>query len=225
MLIKDWKDQFLDLGDKQSLLASLRESPFYRAFEDVGARAASRGPRVLFRVRDREGGRGGQGEMLGPRGSEFFSVCRGCVWQRGSTICTGHLATWAGDFYDAFGYLATWAGDFYDAFGYHDYISGDGMYGLVWPGGYHDYTSGDGMYGLVWPGGYYDYTSGDGMYGSIWPCGYHDYTSGDGWYGPVWPVFCLGALSCMAFTSRLICCFPLLISVCFERSTSRVCCC
>ena len=37
MLIKDWKDQFLDLGDKQSLLASLRESPFYRAFEDVGA--------------------------------------------------------------------------------------------------------------------------------------------------------------------------------------------
>ena len=95
MLIKDWKDQFLDLGDKQSLLASLRESPFYRAFEDVGARAASRGPRVFFRVRDREGGRGGQGEMLGPRGSEFFSVCRGCVWQRGSTICTGHLATWA----------------------------------------------------------------------------------------------------------------------------------
>ena len=35
-LIKDWKDLFLELGDKQSLLASLKESPFYRAFEDRG---------------------------------------------------------------------------------------------------------------------------------------------------------------------------------------------
>jgi|Transcript_32459 dynein heavy chain 2 len=35
-LIRNWKDLFLELGDKQSLLASLKESPFYRAFEDVG---------------------------------------------------------------------------------------------------------------------------------------------------------------------------------------------
>ncbi|KAJ1446203.1 dynein heavy chain and region D6 of dynein motor-domain-containing protein [Pelagophyceae sp. CCMP2097] len=37
MLIKEWKDLFLELGDKQSLLASLKESQFYRAFEDVGS--------------------------------------------------------------------------------------------------------------------------------------------------------------------------------------------
>ena len=36
-LIKDWKDIFLELGDKQSLIASLKESPFYRSFEDVGS--------------------------------------------------------------------------------------------------------------------------------------------------------------------------------------------
>ena len=35
-LIKDWKDLFLELGDKQSLLSSLKESQFYRAFEDRG---------------------------------------------------------------------------------------------------------------------------------------------------------------------------------------------
>jgi len=35
-LIKEWKDLFLELGDKQSLLASLKESQFYRAFEDIG---------------------------------------------------------------------------------------------------------------------------------------------------------------------------------------------
>ncbi len=35
-LIKNWKNLFVDLGDKQSLLASLKESQFYRAFEDVG---------------------------------------------------------------------------------------------------------------------------------------------------------------------------------------------
>lgn len=36
-LIKEWKELFLELGDKQSLLASLKESQFYRPFEDVGA--------------------------------------------------------------------------------------------------------------------------------------------------------------------------------------------
>ncbi|CAM9134653.1 unnamed protein product [Chrysoparadoxa australica] len=35
-LIKDWKDLFLDMGDKQSLLASLKESQFFKAFEDQG---------------------------------------------------------------------------------------------------------------------------------------------------------------------------------------------
>jgi dynein heavy chain 2 len=35
-LIKDWKDLFLELGDKQSLLGSLKESPFFKAFEDQG---------------------------------------------------------------------------------------------------------------------------------------------------------------------------------------------
>ncbi|CAM9184751.1 unnamed protein product, partial [Discosporangium mesarthrocarpum] len=35
-LIKDWKDVFLELGDKQSLLASLKESQFFKAFEDQG---------------------------------------------------------------------------------------------------------------------------------------------------------------------------------------------
>ena len=36
-LIKDWKDLFLELGDKQSLLSSLKESQFYKAFADRGA--------------------------------------------------------------------------------------------------------------------------------------------------------------------------------------------
>ena len=36
-LIRDWKDLFLELGDKQSLLASLKESPFFRPFADQGA--------------------------------------------------------------------------------------------------------------------------------------------------------------------------------------------
>jgi dynein heavy chain 2 len=35
-LIKEWKDLFLEIGDKQSLLASLKESPFFKAFADVG---------------------------------------------------------------------------------------------------------------------------------------------------------------------------------------------
>ena len=29
-LIKEWKDLFLEIGDKQSLLASLKESPFFK---------------------------------------------------------------------------------------------------------------------------------------------------------------------------------------------------
>ena len=36
MLVKDWGRMFLDLGDKQSLLSSLKESQFYRAFESIG---------------------------------------------------------------------------------------------------------------------------------------------------------------------------------------------
>jgi dynein heavy chain 2 len=36
MLIRDWKDLFVDLGDKQSLLGSLKESQFFKAFEDTG---------------------------------------------------------------------------------------------------------------------------------------------------------------------------------------------
>jgi hypothetical protein len=35
-LIKDWKDVFLEMGDKQSLLASLKESQFFKAFADQG---------------------------------------------------------------------------------------------------------------------------------------------------------------------------------------------
>ena len=35
-LIKEWKDLFLDIGDKQSLLGSLKESPFFKTFQDVG---------------------------------------------------------------------------------------------------------------------------------------------------------------------------------------------
>lgn len=35
-LIKDWKDLFLDMGDKQSLLSSLKESQFFKAFADQG---------------------------------------------------------------------------------------------------------------------------------------------------------------------------------------------
>jgi dynein heavy chain 2 len=35
-LVKDWKDMFVDMGDKQSLLASLKESQFFRAFADQG---------------------------------------------------------------------------------------------------------------------------------------------------------------------------------------------
>lgn len=35
-LIKEWKDLFLEIGDKQSLLGSLKESPFFKAFSDVG---------------------------------------------------------------------------------------------------------------------------------------------------------------------------------------------
>lgn len=36
-LIKDWKDLMLELGDKQSLLASLKESQFFKAFADQGS--------------------------------------------------------------------------------------------------------------------------------------------------------------------------------------------
>eukprot|EP01042_Synura_sphagnicola_P003650 gene3650-4550_t len=36
-LIRDWKDMFLEMGDKQSLLASLKESQFFKAFADEGA--------------------------------------------------------------------------------------------------------------------------------------------------------------------------------------------
>ena len=35
-LIRDWNDVFLELGDKQSLLASLKESQFFKMFEDQG---------------------------------------------------------------------------------------------------------------------------------------------------------------------------------------------
>lgn len=35
-LIRDWGDVFLELGDKQSLLASLKESQFFKTFEDQG---------------------------------------------------------------------------------------------------------------------------------------------------------------------------------------------
>jgi dynein heavy chain 2 len=35
-LIKEWKDLFLEIGDKQSLLGSLKESPFFKTFSDVG---------------------------------------------------------------------------------------------------------------------------------------------------------------------------------------------
>lgn len=37
MLIRDWKELMLELGDKQSLLASLKESQFFKAFADQGA--------------------------------------------------------------------------------------------------------------------------------------------------------------------------------------------
>jgi dynein heavy chain 2 len=35
-IITGWKDMFLELGDKQSLLASLKESAFFKAFADQG---------------------------------------------------------------------------------------------------------------------------------------------------------------------------------------------
>ncbi len=35
-LINNWKDLFLELGDHQSLLGSLKESPFFKAFADQG---------------------------------------------------------------------------------------------------------------------------------------------------------------------------------------------
>ena len=35
-LIKEWKDLFLEMGDKQSLLGSLKDNQFYRAFADQG---------------------------------------------------------------------------------------------------------------------------------------------------------------------------------------------
>jgi dynein heavy chain 2, cytosolic len=35
-LVKDWKDLFVEMGDKQSLLASLKESQFFKAFADQG---------------------------------------------------------------------------------------------------------------------------------------------------------------------------------------------
>lgn len=42
-LIRDWGDVFLELGDKQSLLASLKESQFFKAFEDQGITYEVRG--------------------------------------------------------------------------------------------------------------------------------------------------------------------------------------
>ena len=41
-LLKDYKDLFLDLGDKQSLLASLKESQFFKVFEEQGAALESK---------------------------------------------------------------------------------------------------------------------------------------------------------------------------------------
>jgi dynein heavy chain 2 len=41
-LIKEWKDLFLEMGDKQSLLASLKESQFFKAFEDQGSALESK---------------------------------------------------------------------------------------------------------------------------------------------------------------------------------------
>ena len=35
-LIKEWKDLILEMGDKQSLLSSLKENEFFRAFADQG---------------------------------------------------------------------------------------------------------------------------------------------------------------------------------------------
>lgn len=35
-LIKEWKDLFLEMGDKQSLLSSLKESQYFKAFADQG---------------------------------------------------------------------------------------------------------------------------------------------------------------------------------------------
>ena len=49
-LIKNWKNLFVDLGDKQSLLASLKESQFYRAFEDVGEYLVSSIKSLCLRV-------------------------------------------------------------------------------------------------------------------------------------------------------------------------------
>lgn len=45
-LIRDWSDVFLELGDKQSLLASLKESQFFKAFEDQGITYEVRRPAV-----------------------------------------------------------------------------------------------------------------------------------------------------------------------------------
>ena len=47
-LIKEWKDLLLDLGDKQALLASLKDSQFYRTFEDVGKESGPRKHMYLF---------------------------------------------------------------------------------------------------------------------------------------------------------------------------------
>ncbi len=33
-IIKDWKDLFSQVGDNQALLASLKDSPYYKHFED-----------------------------------------------------------------------------------------------------------------------------------------------------------------------------------------------
>lgn len=33
-IIKDWKDQFSQVGDNQALLSSLKDSPYYKHFED-----------------------------------------------------------------------------------------------------------------------------------------------------------------------------------------------
>lgn len=46
-IVRDWGELFLELGDKQSLLASLKESQFFKAFEDQG---------VSYEVRGRSGG-------------------------------------------------------------------------------------------------------------------------------------------------------------------------
>lgn len=76
-LIRDWGDVFLELGDKQSLLASLKESQFFKAFEDQG---------IAYEVFEKAYDCTSRRRFMGAK--LLISICKRVVFP---TDCRGHF--------------------------------------------------------------------------------------------------------------------------------------